>query len=68
MGMGGYIIDTYHRDFYNICIREPRILTYHRMILAELKGDMEQNNHNYFRGGPPGPLWPRRVYQCVSKT
>ena len=32
--MGSYIIDMDHRDFYNICIRETRVWTYHQIILA----------------------------------
>ena len=27
-----YILGMEHRDFYNVCIREPRVLTDHRMI------------------------------------
>ena len=36
-GRGDYIIGPYHIEFYNVCIREPRLLTNHQMILAELK-------------------------------
>ena len=35
---GGYIIGKDRRDFYNICIREPRLSTYHRMILVGIMG------------------------------
>ena len=37
MGRGDYIIGTDRRDFYNVCIIEPRVLPDHLMILAELK-------------------------------
>ena len=43
-GKGGYVIGTYSRNLYNICMREPRLLTDHRMILAELMGCVEQRN------------------------
>ena len=37
-GRGGYILGTDLRDFYNVCIREPRVSTDHHIILAELNG------------------------------
>ena len=50
MGRGDYILGTDHRDFYKICIRDPRVLMYHRIILVELKGDGENRNRNYCKG------------------
>ena len=47
---GGYILGMDSRYFYNICIREPRVLTDHQMILAELKGYGLRINCKYFRG------------------
>ena len=47
---GDYILGTDHRDFYNICIREPRVSTYHWMILEEFKGYGEWRNCKYCRG------------------
>ena len=50
MVRGAYIIGTDRRDFYNVCIREPRVSTDHRMILDELKGSRVRRNRKYFKG------------------
>ena len=47
---GGYILGTFCRYFYNVCIKEPRVLTEHRMILAELKGVGVRINRKYCKG------------------
>ena len=47
MGMGGSIVGTDCRDFYDFCIREPRVSTDHQIILAELKGVGISRNHNH---------------------
>ena len=44
---GYYIIDTYCIDFYNVFIREPRVSTYHRMILSKIKGVGVRRNRKY---------------------
>ena len=50
MVRGDYIIGTDRRYFYNVCIREPRVSTDHRMILDELKGSRVRRNRKYFKG------------------
>ena len=37
-GQVGYILVTYCRYFYNICIRYPQVLTNHWIILVEHRG------------------------------
>ena len=50
--MGDYILGTDRQDFYNVCIRDPRLFTDHQMILAELRGGGgERRNHKYCMGG-----------------
>ena len=56
MGRGNYIIGTEQRDFYNVCVREPRVLTDHQMILVELKGYGVRRNHNYCKGRTTWPI------------
>ena len=46
-GRGDYIIDTDRRDLYNVCIRELRVPTDHRMILVDLMGCGNQRNLKY---------------------
>ena len=53
---GDYIIGAYHRDFYKVCIREPRVLTYHQMILTLRKGGVERKNRKYFKGRTTCPF------------
>ena len=53
---GGYVLDTYCRYFYNFCTREPRVLTDHRMILAELKGGGVRINLKYCKGSTTWPI------------
>ena len=55
-GKGEYILGTDRRDFYNICIWEPRLLNDHRMILVEIKGYRERRNHNYCKGRTNWPI------------
>ena len=37
-GKGSHVLRSDHIDFYNICMREPRVYIDHRMILEELRG------------------------------
>ena len=46
-GRGDYILGTDHRDLYNVFIREPRVSTYHRMILSKIKGVGVRRNRKY---------------------
>ena len=46
---GDYIPGSDRRYFYNISIRELRVSTEHRMILAELRGCGEPRNLKYHR-------------------
>ena len=46
-GRGDYILGTECRDFYNVCIKEPRVSTDHWMILAKLKGYGVRRNLRY---------------------
>ena len=49
MVRGYYILVTDHIDFYTVCIREPRVSTNHRIILADLRGRREQRSLKYPR-------------------
>ena len=55
-GRGDYILGTDHRDLYNVFIREPRVLTDHQIILAELKGGGVRRNHKYCKGRTTWPI------------
>ena len=57
MGRVYYIVGTYCRYFYNVCIRDTRLSADHRIILSELKGNGQGETASIARGGPPGPLW-----------
>ena len=46
-GRGEYIIGTDERYFYNVCIRDTKVLMNHRMILAEPKEDRVRRNRKY---------------------
>ena len=59
---GDYIPGSDRRYFYNISIRELRVSTEHRMILAELRGCGERWNHRYHIGRSIWPIVaPKRV-------
>ena len=53
-----YILGSYHRDFCNISTREPRVSTYHWIVLVELRGYKEKWNHMHHRGENDVPLQP----------
>ena len=42
-----YILGTDRRDFYNVGIREPRVLTDHFMILTKIKGYRVSRDQKY---------------------
>ena len=44
MGRGGYILDYNQQGLYNVILREKRVLTYHRTILADIRGCGALNN------------------------
>ena len=48
-GRGGYILCTNRHNFFNARIREARMNTYHRMVLAVLRGEGAHRNGGYQR-------------------
>ena len=44
---GDYILGTRQLDFYNVGIREPRMLTDHRMVLSKLIGEGVRRHRSY---------------------
>ena len=44
------------RYFYIVYIRDPIEMTYHRKILAKLKGDSVSRNRNYCKGLTTWPI------------
>ena len=55
-GRGDYILGMDRRDFYNVCIRESRLLVGHQMILAEIKWDGVSIIHKYYKGRTTWPI------------
>ena len=46
-GRREYILGIRRQDFYKVGIREPRMPTYHRMLLVELIGEEDRRHRMY---------------------
>ena len=60
-GRGDYVLGTSRYTFFNTGVREARMHTHHRMVLAELQGEVPQRNGAYRMRRQGWPIKPRSV-------
>ena len=71
-GKGDYILGLDQRYFYSVSVKDPRMTTGHRMVLACLRGSGLHQNQRYWQGCMTWtmalPTWGRRIsYLKTSK-